>query len=392
MSSCTNSSNIRSTLLTQIIREESDGKRVAFKVSSADVGISAGVTLGSVVRYDVATDSYMPSRADDPATAEVIGIVERVDSGVYTIVASGLMVYPNINQVINSYTGGCATLDGATSGGSGGSDIFFLSNGCDGKLQLLEPTTSGHIVKPVMQRVKVGPSGPNQYNGIVLNYIGYQVAELADSTYQIQSAIGDIIYTKDTGTVEGFIDVRSPQILNVADEPALYSVFGTNHGTYNETVTVDSSLNLESFVGSNVTQKNPNGTVLSNGTVISGNTSNKTITIRKNNTEPKTDSTKSIAVGTVNFRVTASSVTAFTLPSVDTQKITYKTSTETKEETLIPYMRSKSSVTSVSLPKTLKINQITSDKVTTGGFDVGAKLQDLETRVKNMETRYGIIN
>lgn len=391
MSSCTNSSNIRSTLLTQIIREESDGKRVAFKVSSADVGISAGVTLGSVVRYDVVTDSYMPSRADNPATAEVIGIVEKVDNGTYTIVASGLMVYPNINQVINSYTGGCQQLDGSTAGGSGGSDIFFLSAKCDGKLQLLEPTTPGDIVKPVMQRVKVGPSGPNQYNGIVLNYIGYQVAELADSTYEIQSAIGGVIYTKDSGQIEGFIDVRNPQIVNVADEPELYSIFGTNHGTFDETVTLDSSLELSSFIGSNAYQKNPNGTDLNSGTIISASTANKTITIRKTNTQAKTDLTKSILVGTRNFRATSFSVKAFTVPSVDTQKITYKTSLGTKEETLIPYMRSKSTVTSVSLPKTLKINQISSDKVTTGGFDVGAKLLDLETRVKNMETRYGII-
>lgn len=392
MSSCTNSSNIRSTLLTQIIREESDGKRVAFKVSSADVGISVGVTLGSVVRYDVATDSYMPSRADDPATAEVIGIVEKIDSGSYTIVASGLMIYPKINEVINSYTGGCNPLDSATSGGSGGSDIFFLSDSCDGKLQLLQPTTSGRIVKPVMQRVKVGPSGPNQYNGIVLNYIGYQVGELADSTYEIQSAVGGVIHTKDAGEIEGFINVRNPQILNVSDEPELYSIFGTEHGTFDETVTLDSSLNLSSLEQATATQRNANGSVFSIGTVVSTNTANKTITIRKINTEPKTDLTKSLSVGGLFFNCTASNVTAFTLPAVDTETVTYKTSTETKEEILIPYMRAKSTITTVSIPKTLQINQITSNKITTDGFDVGAKLQDLETRVKNMETRYGIIN
>lgn len=392
MSSCTNSSNIRSTILTQVIREEADGKRVAFKISSADVGISAGVTLGSVVRYDVATDQYQPSKADDPTTAEVVGIVEKVENGVYTIVASGLIVYPNINQVINSYTGGCGTLDGATLGGSGGSDVFFLSNYCAGKLQLLEPTISGHIVKPVMQRVKVGPSGPNQYNGIVLNYIGYQVAQLADSTSLMEQQIGGVIQTRNTSNIEGFIKVDEPQMVSTEEYPELYGTFQTDYGSYDEKVTVENQPNITSLIGGNFVQKNINGSVYSSGRIVEADSTKSTVTVRKDSTQPKTDITKSTTVGVLKIKPTISTVSKFTVPSVESEVVTYiaKDGNQTVEETLTPYMRAKSSITTVSIPKSLRIEEITSNKIVTNGYDVGSKLQDLEDRVKDMEDRYGI--
>jgi hypothetical protein len=389
MSSCTNSSNIRSTILTQIIREESDGRRVAFKINSADVGISAGVTLGSVVRYDATKDIYDLSKADNAATAEVIGIVEKIEGTLYTVVASGLMIYPDINSVINSYTGGCSASNGGTGGGDGGSDIFFLSDYCAGKLQLLEPVTPGHIVKPVMQRVKVGPTGSSQYNGIVLNYIGYEVSEVASSTAQMVGLVGDITYKSESAPPDGFIDARTEQILSVSDYPELYGVFGTEYGSYDETIKLDYTGN-PTFVGLNYSQKN-GSQVISSGTIISANSADKTITVRKFNNQPKTDLNKSVYVGSVPYTGISSSVTAFTVPYVNTQTITYKTATEEKTVTLIPYMRTKSNITSVSIPKKITISEITSDKVTTGGYIVGSKLLDLDTRVTNMETRYGII-
>ena len=120
MSSCTNSTNIRSTLLSQIIRETADGKRVAFTINSTEVGVTLGVTAGSVIRFDVAKDRYELSKADDPTTAEVVGVVESISGNNYTVVANGLMIYPGITAIINAYTGGCAVFDTGTGGGGGG--------------------------------------------------------------------------------------------------------------------------------------------------------------------------------------------------------------------------------------------------------------------------------
>lgn len=391
MSSCTNSSNIRSTILSQVIRETADGKRVVFTINSNDVGITSGVTLGSVIRFDMVTDSYQLSKADNPATAEVVGVVESILGDNYTVVANGLMVYPNIGSVINSYADGCTALDSGTDGGLGGGDIFFLSDGCEGKLQYLEPTTPGYIVKPVMQRVKVGPSGPSQYNAIVLNYIGYEVAESVAVQAQLQQLVGTVSYAKETdATLNGFIKVDSQQLLSTTSYPELYSVFATNYGEYEETISIPSyAANIANLTNSTMTQKT-GSRVTSTGTVVFANDANKTITVRKSKTEPKTDTSKLVYFGNLAYTPASSNVTSFTLPSTPTQKIKYVANGVETEETLIPYMKSKPDVDYVSIPKTIEIEEITSDKINTGGFVVGSKLLDLEQRVANMERRYGI--
>lgn len=202
MSSCATSSNIQSSLILQTIREEGDSKRVAFKITTSDAGISAGVTVGSVIRYDVASNSYMPSIADNPATSEVIGVVESIENSVYTVVASGLIKYPGITSIVNRYGIGCTISDSGTGGDAGGADIYFLSNYCHGKMQLLEPIVQGHIVKPVMQRVAVG-----EYNGIVLNYIGYEVSNNATSDFTNIKPAGTVEHSSQTGEIDGYINV-----------------------------------------------------------------------------------------------------------------------------------------------------------------------------------------
>lgn len=390
MSSCTNSSNIKSTLLTQIIREESDGKRVAFKISASDAGISGGITLGSVIRYDVTSETYDLSKADNPATAEVVGVVESINEGIYTVVASGLMVYPNITSVINGYTGNCATGDSGTGGGLGGPDILFLSDACAGKVQLLEPTTPGHIVKPIMQRVKVGSAGPNQYNAIVLNYIGYEVSPLAESVDNLTFPAGSLHYIPETSSIDGFLDARTEQILPVSNYSELYSVFQTSYGSYEETVTLSNpAANLSFLVDREATQEAPNGNRYNTGTITSVNQSNSTITIRRISTEKKTDNSKFIFVGSSAFTPTSSSVTAFTVPSAPTQTIRYTASSGTKDVTLVPYMRTTKNTTSVSIPSKVVVDRLESDTLITGVVNVGTMLADLENRIEALEARIG---
>lgn len=399
--SCTNSSNIQSNLITQVIREEASGKRVVFSISSADAGISSGVTLGSVIRYDVPTNTYVPSKADEPASSEVIGIVESIKTGsgspVYTVVASGLIKYPNIGSVINSYGSSGFALDTGTGGEAGGADIFFLSDYADGKLQLLEPTESGHVVKPVMQKVSVG-----EYNGIVLNYIGYEVANIATSDSSYAFPAGAVYYAHDSegdmdsSNFNGFLNVSQEQLLNSSEYPELYSIFGTDYGYYQETITVrPRGVNLNLLVDNVAVQRDLYGTQITTGTIVSVNHSANTITVKKQSTQPKTDLTKSIIVnsgtsGELAFVPANSTVVSFTVPSVPKQTINYTASSGSKSVQYIPYMRIRKDTTTVSIPNVIQISKLISDSIITQGVTVGDKLSELETRIRVMERRLGI--
>jgi len=391
MSSCTNSSNIQSSLVTQIIREEGDGKRVAFKITTNDAGITSGITFGSVIRYDATTNSYELSKADKPATAEVIGIVENIVNGgsslVYTVVASGLINYPNINSVINRYGIGCTVSDGGTGGDEGGADVFFLSNHCAGKLQLLEPIITGHIVKPVMQRVAVGA-----YNGIVLNYIGYEVANAATSDITNVQPVGTIYYTNPGQNLPGFLDVTEPTSVEVESYPDLYENFKTNFGPYKETITlVDPNLNLNNLINSTITQKTPYNTVESTGKVVSVDQNNNTIVVEKESDQPYTNTSKKLNVGALKFDASSSDISSFTVPSVPVDVVDYVAPDGTvKGITLTPYMRAQKETTSVFIPSTVEISVLTCDSIQTNGVTVGDKLGDLEGRIQALESRLGI--
>jgi hypothetical protein len=386
MSSCTNSSNIQSNLILQTIREEGDGKRVAFKITTADAGISAGVTVGSVIRYDVPSNMYVTSIADSGDNAEVIGIVESIQNSVYTVVASGLIKYPNITSVINRYGIGCTVSDGGTGGDEGGADIYFLSNYCEGKLQLLEPTVRGHIVKPVMQRVAVG-----EYNGIVLNYIGYEISNDATSDTTEVVPAGTVIFADKTGDLQGYLDVSSERLLDKEKYSELYDVFDTKYGIYRETITLSSpGVNLSTLANSQVTQKTAFNTADSIGKVISGDSTTNKIVVEKTSSQPKTDLERKVSIGNLKFTATASTVTSFTVPSVPKQKIQYNASSGSQEVSLTPYMRTEKDITSVFLPREIILTSLSCDNITTNGVTVGSKLQNLENRVKDLEQRFGI--
>lgn len=398
MSSCTNSSNIQSNLITQVIREESSGKRVVFTISSADAGISSGVTLGSVIRYDAPTNTYIPSIADTPPSSEVIGIVESIKiSGatpVYTIVASGLIKYPNIESVINAYgPAGLGMNDNGTGGDAGGNDIFFLSDYAYGKLQLLEPTEQGHIVKPVMQRLAVG-----EYNAMVLNYIGYEVSYAASANLDAAMAPGNIVYVDEniTSNIEGFIDVSTEQLLNVNDFSDLYGIFKTDYGYYQETITLKSPVtaNLSLLVNNTAIQRDPSGNVINSGIIVSASTAANTITINKQCTQAKTDLTKSIVIGNQVTQTTliplSSKVTSFTVPSVAKQTISYSASCGSRNVQQKPLMRAKKDLTIVSIPDTVELTSLICDSIKTQGVTVGDKLLSLETRLQAVERRLGL--
>jgi len=149
------SSNIRAS--NTVVKLSSEGgNRLMVQIASAQIA-PPGLSAGDVIFYSGASAYYKRSKADDPATAEVFGIVETVD------------VSGNANVVLYGSIGLTGFID-VDDGGAGGHDIYFLSGNTAGKLESLAPTIQDHIVKPVYQ---VAPHG--NFTGTVVNYIGYKV-------------------------------------------------------------------------------------------------------------------------------------------------------------------------------------------------------------------------
>lgn len=86
-----------------------------------------GLAVGNVVRYSGTT--YVKALADTPANAEVVGVVVAVpDANNFTLL------------VLGQVTG----LSGLTAG-----TTYFLSDATAGLLTATEPTTAGHVSKPL---------------------------------------------------------------------------------------------------------------------------------------------------------------------------------------------------------------------------------------------------
>jgi hypothetical protein len=397
--SCSSSSNIRSSLVTTVITQEGDGNRVAFKLyHPGDMANDPGITGGRVIRWDT-TQGWTLSSAHEASSSEVVGVVEsvQIQAGAtqFTVVASGLISYPGMSDVINKYDGSdlsCTAEDSAKDGGQGGDDILFLSDGCPGKLQYIEPTIPGHIVKPVIQRVS---AGKGLYNGIVLNYIGYEVADVATVQLLQSTPPGDIKKVPEnlipeSGELQGFIKVSTEQKVNTVEYPELFEKFDVNSGPYEETIKLSETVpSLNFYVNSTVVQTNPYGNILSSGKVTKVNTSTNEITISKDFGQPKIDASKNIRLGTVRVGVQSSDVSAFTLPAVPEEKTRYITKDKTEEVTLIPFMRTTQELGAVSIPKTVVVEQLETDAVISNGVNVNTKLTDLETRLLNIEKRLG---
>lgn len=158
MPSCSTSSNISSAVNSLNITQGSGGSRLIVSIPRV-----VGLTLGNVIRYDVATSGYTLAKADSPEKSEVFGIVES-----YTPSVDKLNVVLNGSIVIDA--GNLATIADDPTGAAGGNDIYFLSGMTAGVLQNLAPTSLGQIVKPVYQRAPHGT-----YTGTVVNYSGYQM-------------------------------------------------------------------------------------------------------------------------------------------------------------------------------------------------------------------------
>ena len=119
----------------------------SFKVTGITSG-SPGYSFGSVVR--VTSTGYTLARADNPDSAEVVGVISSLDTA-YSIVTLTGRIDGNFTSVAGgTLSPGC---------------VYFLSPSASGQITTTEPSTIGYVSKPVIL-------GLGQTAGVVLQYRG----------------------------------------------------------------------------------------------------------------------------------------------------------------------------------------------------------------------------
>ena len=231
MSSCNNTSNIAGNLTINSL--QAVGSRLITVLPNSNGvkgGVQPGVTAGDVLRYDVVNtpNLYVKAKADDPATSEVVGVVESVNDNDVYLVLSGQMKFP---------TGAFAQIDpdgdgpAGSTGGAGGNDIYFLSAATGGLLQNIAPNEPTQIIKPVLQMADNG-----DYNAVVQNYIGYQVGGNVIATEDDGSGedlIGSVIQVIDSGKDNlggGYFRADKSHVLDPTAFASFYRNFGVQFG------------------------------------------------------------------------------------------------------------------------------------------------------------------
>lgn len=185
MPSCSNSSNISSTINSLNVTQGSGGSRFVVQIDRV-----VGLTAGDVIRYDVPTSGYTASKADTPENAEVFGVIESYNSSTqkFNVVMGGSVVLDSSRF---------AVIPTSPSGAGGGNDIYFLSGMTAGVLQNLAPSNLDHITKPVYQ---VAPHGT--YTGSVINYSGYRLGgdvQAGLDTINLMARVGSVQFLFDNG-------------------------------------------------------------------------------------------------------------------------------------------------------------------------------------------------
>ena len=101
-----------------------------------------------VVMFDSVTSEWNKAIANSAANAEALGIVESVQSDDFTVV----------------YAGAIDTLSGLVP-----AQTYFLSTSVSGALTLTEPTSAGHVSKPMLRSISDTEGIVYSYRGMLLS-------------------------------------------------------------------------------------------------------------------------------------------------------------------------------------------------------------------------------
>ncbi len=390
MPSCSNSSNIMSSITS--VNLNSIGSRILAtipKVSSV-YNLEAGLTAGDVIRYDVTQSPpvYKTSLADNAENAEVVGVIESVDDDSLNVVIFGQIDYPS--ELFTNLS-----VDGVPSGASGGNDIYFLSPTVAGGIQNLAPMNATEVVKPILQRADDG-----QNNAVVLNYIGYSIGGEIVSNDLTDGGLGEvltILNIDNPNPPTNYVDVTDgSKDLSVSDYPDAYGFFGKTFG-YTEKITLDGSVKLPSTkLGRSATQTNARSIVY-NGSILSIDSTNNTVTVRRDSNEPQAKTNLSLKIDGVNYTVTNSEVEKFTVPRIRSKsEFTFDVNGNLKETGLKYFLKVKTEV-GLTIPTKVTVQDLeVTNKLTTKtasaseNADLNLSVNNLNTDVNTIKTTLGL--
>jgi hypothetical protein len=374
MPSCSNSSNIQSSFNALSVVQ--GGSRLL-----ADVTRVSGLTIGNVIRYDVSSTGFTGSKANDPPSSEVFGVIESFDATKFSVV-----LYGSINL------GASNLADMGSGGGSGGNDIYFLSGTTAGTLQNLAPTSLNHIIKPVYQ---AAPHG--SFSGVVMNYLGYKIGGEVESVLE-DSELGNIqIVVGDNQFTQGYVDASVSQQLPIADFGEFYAKFGTQYG-YIEEITVTGAIGGGVQVGMIGTQ--PNSTYT--GTITAIESGNGVLYLYRAPGASLASVNKKLVIAT-----SATTSVTFDAPLISAEVYSVYSPTITLSQPLVitgnsgtDIVTQKQSVgfkvkpqgVTVNIPRTVTVTSLTASNIALGitWADVGTTLTNFESRIRVLEGKFGI--
>jgi hypothetical protein len=367
MPSCSNSSNIISSI--NALNVSLGGSRL-----STTIDYVSGLTVGNVIRYNVASTGYTASKADTAVNAEVFGVIESYDSSINKF---NVVIYGSV-----SLTGG-SLVDMGSGGGGGGNDIYFLSGLTAGKLQNLAPTNLDHIVKPVYQACPHG-----SFTGVIVNYLGYKVGGDISGISESDVPSGDLRMLIGTSSFEeGYVDASISHDLPIADYPDFYEKFSTQYG-YVERLTVNSTSGLT--IDKVVTQTNSSYS----GRIKSIDSINNYVYIVKSPGTSLASTNKYAVINGINKTVTASEVYSVYTPIISLpQQLVVNANDGSllqSSQTVKIGLRVKDTGLRVSIPTTINTtSSITANELFVGSTPINVKtyITDLNTRLELIEER-----
>jgi hypothetical protein len=300
-----------------------------------------------------------------------------------------------------NYPGLTATIAGisASSGGIGGTDIFFLSPTAPGGITFEIPEGSGYIAKPVLQ---VCPTSDENYNSVVINYLGYETSQSAEFTMSnSEGTVGELrLISPYSDVPSGWIDSATSSFLSVSEYADAYAVYGTSFGS-KESLTISAS---SSFVAAlagtpnlSVRPIDPDtGLGFGSYSVIeSVDTGLNTITVQNGASANLWESSikqyqLSQKVSNIEkVSVETGVLTHFKTPAISTNVIVnsgqvntpYKNILRVKPDSRASYLPTNVIFNNVTITGTMGTENIT---------NIDTKLVDLETRILELESRLGI--
>ena len=391
MPSCSSSSNIMSSVTS--VNLNSIGSRIlaTIPLTNSDYTISSDIVAGDVIRYDVTDSSnkqYVRAKADTPENAEVVGVVESIDSDSMNVVIFGQIEFPNANFVD-------VTPAGTPDGASGGNDIFFLSPTATGGVQNLAPFNETEVIKPILQKMDDGTN-----NAVVLNYIGYSVGgELAsnDNSDSLIGTVLNVVDGADSVIPPNFIEVSSKsQSLKITEYPDAYAYFGKTYG-FTEVITLDSSTKVSSTLSGGIATQITARANTYNARIISVDSVNNKVTVKRSGGGTEVDTSKSLKINGRSYTISSSVVESFTIPRVTSPtEFRFDVDGDAQTVEVKTYMKVKN-IRGVTIPEKVTVRELeVTNKLTTQtasaaeNEDLNDAVNTLNTEVVNIKNKLGI--